>query len=105
MPVIDMAICEPVAFWVIETVAERGPTALGVNARVSLQDEPGATVAPQVVVTEKSLFMPVSEILATESADPPGLLSVTKRTVLLTPTVCEPNAVLVALRTACGGRD
>ena len=84
-----LTVCgELPAFSVIVTAANRLPAAAGSNVTLMVQLAPAATLAPQLLVCEKSpAFVPAMAIEVIDRAEPPLLASLTICALLMVPTV------------------
>jgi len=72
----------------------RAPAAVGLNVTLTVQDDPAATLLPQLLVWPKS---PEVVIDVTGAAAVPVLVTVTAWAALVEPVACEPNPSEVGL--------
>jgi len=90
---VNAAVCgEPAALSAMVTVAERLEAAVGVNVTVTAQEEPAASVDPQVPPVEKEpAFAPVRLMLEIFRVALPVLETVMLCEALVVPTVVPAN--------------
>jgi hypothetical protein len=97
-PVPDSATVGLPALVVTVTVAERAPSAPGVNDTLKVQLDPAATLVPEQLSSDfvkSAEFVPLIATLVTDSAAVPVFDTVTVCAALVAPTVTVPKLMLV----------